>query len=177
MVERKISEQGGVPIMYAFEPVAEYKNAAFAIEQVVVSDKPGVVTMRKWKNSDQSSLYERRITLAKQGEPELVTVPAIRLDSYIEEHGISHIDLLKIDVEGHELSVLKSLGTYLRPDFVSHIQFEYGPTYVDAGAYLLDMYQLLKEYRICKMFPDHLEVSPYQSNFEDFTFTNYVALK
>lgn len=177
MVESEVVKQGGQPVVYAFEPVAEYKGNAFALEKVVISETSGTVTMRKWKNSDQSSLYERRTTLSKQGQPELVTVPAIRLDTYIEKHGITHIDLLKVDVEGHELSVLKILGNYLRPDFISYIQFEYGPTYVDAGTYLLDVYQLLKDYRICKMFPNHLEVSPYQSNFEDFTFTNYIALK
>ncbi len=148
MVENEVVKQGGAAVVYAFEPVAEYKGNAFALEKAVISETSGTVTMRKWKNTDQSSLYERRATIAKQGQPELVTVPAMRLDAYIEKHGITHIDLLKVDVEGHELFVLKSLGKYLRPDFISYIQFEYGPTYVDASAYLLDMYQLLKDYRI-----------------------------
>jgi hypothetical protein len=37
-----------------------------------------------------------------------------RLDTLICEYGIERVDLIKIDVEGHEPAVLEGLGDYLR---------------------------------------------------------------
>ena len=48
-----------------------------------------------------------------------LTVPARTLSSILDEHGISHIDMLILDVEGHEPSVLAGL------DFSRH-----APTYM-----------------------------------------------
>ena len=175
VVAEEINKQGGTLTLHAFEPVAEYHGSG-TFTKAAVSATPGTVSVYRRKDSDQSSLYERRLARRKQGEAEIVQIPTIRLDDYITEHKITHIDLLKIDVEGHELSVLQSLGTYLDPAFVSMIQFEYGVTYVDSSTYLLDMYELLHAYKICKVFRDHLEETPYQSNLEDFMFTNYVAI-
>lgn len=36
-----------------------------------------------------------------------ITVPAVNLDSYINDHHLSRIDLVKVDVEGAELMVLQ----------------------------------------------------------------------
>lgn len=40
------------------------------------------------------------------GELNIIQVPCVRLDKIFKEHGITHIDFLSIDVEGHELQVL-----------------------------------------------------------------------
>ena len=48
-------------------------------------------------------------------------VPALRLDDYVAEQGLTRIDLVKIDVEGHELQVLRGserLIERFRPTFV-----------------------------------------------------------
>jgi hypothetical protein len=37
-----------------------------------------------------------------------------RLDALIERHAIDRLDLVKVDVEGHEPQVLDGMGTYLR---------------------------------------------------------------
>lgn len=44
-------------------------------------------------------------------EVEQVTAPTQTLDSFCKEQGIHHVDLLKIDVEGFESSVLKGGAT------------------------------------------------------------------
>ena len=47
----------------------------------------------------------------KPGSPESgVPVRSLRLDSYLHRANISRVDLLKLDVEGSELSVLRGLG-------------------------------------------------------------------
>lgn len=40
------------------------------------------------------------------------SVPVRRLDAVLAEHRVAHVDLLKIDVEGDELAVLRGLGAY-----------------------------------------------------------------
>jgi FkbM family methyltransferase len=43
-----------------------------------------------------------------------VSVPAIRLDTFMDLMRISHVDYLKIDAQGADFSVVKSAGTRLR---------------------------------------------------------------
>lgn len=42
------------------------------------------------------------------------TIKTIRLDTFIEEHKLEKIDLMKIDVERHEFEVLQGMGSYLK---------------------------------------------------------------
>ena len=53
------------------------------------------------------------------------TIQTIRLDNFIESNSITSIDLMKIDVETHEVNVLEGMGKYLRlfqPDMLIEIQ-------------------------------------------------------
>jgi FkbM family methyltransferase len=50
------------------------------------------------------------------------------LDSYTKELGISRIDLLKIDVEGHELDVLVGATSLLRNKAIHKIVFQHSAT-------------------------------------------------
>jgi FkbM family methyltransferase len=43
----------------------------------------------------------------------VVSVSSIRLDTFIEENQIPHIDILHIDTQGNDLKVLLSLGKYI----------------------------------------------------------------
>jgi FkbM family methyltransferase len=44
------------------------------------------------------------------------SVKTITLDAYIREHGIGHVDLIKMDIEGAELPALKGAATLLSRD-------------------------------------------------------------
>jgi FkbM family methyltransferase len=64
------------------------------------------------------------------GRPYSVTVPMISLDSYIVQHNIVQVDLIKIDVEGAELRVfqgMRALLSSLRPPI---IYFEINPFFL-----------------------------------------------
>lgn len=52
-----------------------------------------------------SSLFPERFTWNKRPSTELVDL--MRLDDFIKEHNIDHIDILKIDAEGSEEKILK----------------------------------------------------------------------
>jgi len=136
-------------------------------QRVLYSETPG---------SSQASLLKRG-TLQIEDLKE-IEVPVLRLDEYMAAESIHHLDLLKLDVEGAELSALQGLGDRLEPSVVEVIQFEYGGTALDASTTLRDFYQLLLEkgYAIAKLLPHALELRPYQMWMEHYAYANYVAL-
>jgi len=53
-----------------------------------------------------------------------IRVPLVRFDTYCKTHDIQHVDLVKIDVEGAELSVLQGMGGLIEawyPDIIVEV--------------------------------------------------------
>lgn len=63
-----------------------------------------------------SDAYQKRFTFVKQAETP-ITVDGKRFDTFCAEAGLSDIDLLHMDIEGAELSVLRSMGA-IRPTLI-----------------------------------------------------------
>jgi len=107
------------------------------------------------------------------------TINIQTLDTYCDENNITFINLLKVDVEGHELAVFKGAQKMLSEHRIGCIQFEYGGCNLDARVYLLDIWNYLTafEYEIAKIYPNNLKyLSNYDQTFETFRYSNYVAL-
>jgi len=81
----------------------------------------------------------------------------VKASDYATDKQIRRIHLLKIDVEGHELEVLKGFDEKLRD--VDHVQFEYGGTYLDAGISLRQVIDYLSN-----------------KDFTDFCYLNHQGL-
>ena len=58
------------------------------------------------------------------GEVMVSPVSITALFSYYE---LNYCDLLKIDIEGYELSALRSAGEFLKPSIIKNVIAEYGP--------------------------------------------------
>lgn len=58
---------------------------------------------------------------------EEVTVPVMPLDAVLRQHGVDHVDLIKIDVEGAELLVFQGASEILAADDAPVILFECYP--------------------------------------------------
>ncbi len=130
------------------------------------------------EGSSLASLYERDLSNINKKLNKREKIKLIRLDKYITENNISKIDLLKIDVEGHEVNVLKGIGKFLMPDFIKVIQFEYGGANQDSRTYLKDLYTMLtnKGYIICKIMKNGIARREYESKMENFQYANYLAI-
>lgn len=88
--------------------------------------------------------------------------------------------LLKIDVEGHEVAVLRGARGLLESDARPiAIQFEYGETYIPSHATLKDVYDLLSPqgYAIGKLYPNHVRFKPYEYADDNFRMGNFVAVR
>jgi FkbM family methyltransferase len=101
------------------------------------------------------------------------------LDNYCDTHKIDKIDFLKMDVEGHELEVLKGGINMLKEGRVNLIQFEYGGCNIDSRSLLKDFFAFFKPlpYQLYKNFPNRLQHHPqYDQRLENFQHQNWIAI-
>lgn len=155
------------------------KNKQVNLNNFGLSKSEQVATI--YKNEDRSgltSLHKRNLDFYDMKMNIEEKIELKRADSYIVSKKIGHINLLKVDVEGHEMDTLEGFGGYLNADFVDFIQFEYGGANLDSHTNLLDFYNLLIPlgFKITKMMPKHLEIRDYNPRLDNFIYSNYVAI-
>lgn len=146
-----------------------------SLNNVGLSDHAGDLDLHYYPSSpDRSSLIDQPDGFFKEIQP----VRVITGDSYIQEHGIDLIAFLKMDVEGHEMSVLSGLRTTLDSEKVVAIQFEHGPAHTLTKHSLGDFIAFFAErgYEIFRIFPNSIE--PFHYDYcETYGPTNYLALR
>lgn len=101
-----------------------------------------------------------------------------KLSTYCSELKIDHIDFLKIDTEGNELSVLHGLEDLLNVNFVKCIQFEFNEMNVYSRVFFKDFYDLLSNrgYHIYRLSSNKLiKIEYYDTLHEVFKFQNYLV--
>lgn len=68
------------------------------------------------------------------------------LDSFCQEHGISHINFLKVDAEAADIYIIYGAKKYIEEKRINFIQLEHGNGVSDAaGANFSDLYKFLTE--------------------------------
>jgi FkbM family methyltransferase len=72
-----------------------------------------------------------------------ILVQPLSLAEVFDHFALSACGLLKIDVEGYETNVLKSVGSYLVPGFVKMVVCEYGNGLYQAGSSGLELLEFM----------------------------------
>lgn len=126
------------------------------------------------------SVHARRDVGVPEIRYQTVDVPAITLDAYAKQAGVSRIDLLKMDIEGHELHALGGAAGLLGAGAVRVLTFEFGSANVNSRTFFRDFWDLLTGcgYRIERIIPGGgtLPIRRYTEELEYFRgATNYVA--
>jgi len=130
------------------------------------------------EESGMNSVHSRRgVESAVAVRTERIRITTI--DGYCEKNAIHKIDLIKVDVEGHELAVFKGMSRMLTKGVVNAIQFEYGGCNLDANVKLLDIWEFLEAhgFRFYKLYPEGpRHIVKYQQSLETFKYSNWLAI-
>ena len=174
-------------IIYAFEP-SKVTSQKFIentktipnliLNNIGLSDKKCELDLfYDAETSGLSSVYQRDLNHVNISMAKSEKVNLERLDDFCNQNNIDRIDLLKIDVEGHELSVLNGCGKLLNEKKIRFIQFEFGGCNIDSRTYFKDFFNLLNPNYIIYRIIQHnmIEVKNYSELNEIFTTVNYFA--
>nr|WP_305908265.1 FkbM family methyltransferase [Methylomarinum sp. Ch1-1]MDP4521084.1 FkbM family methyltransferase [Methylomarinum sp. Ch1-1] len=118
------------------------KNIAaenFKAVNAAAGEREGLLSLYDYKERDGSShasLYKDVIENIHKGHAISHRVKVISLGDYIEANNIEKISLLKIDTEGHELSVLKGMKKQINGGLVAAIHFEFNEMNVSSRTFL-----------------------------------------
>lgn len=104
-------------------------------------------------------------------------IDLITLYEFCRQENIYAIDFLKIDTEGHELSVLQGAKEMTENGKISIIQFEFNEMNVISRVFLKDFFELLPSYKFYRINADKLvPLFPYSPRHEIFRFQNLLAI-
>jgi FkbM family methyltransferase len=173
--------------IHAFEiakPTYQKLDDLFSNEQQVVlncyglSDRCGPCQIHYCAQHDDITTMLDSIE-ERNDNSELIDAETLSGDSYCESRGITHIDFIKIDTEGADYLVLKGFDQMFSRQRVEVVQCEYSRANAYSGCLLRDYYHFFQSrgYRIGKLLPQGVQFQSYHSNLENFTYSNYVAVK
>lgn len=133
-IERYIGIEPGLAAFSGLKDRCGDRETHSAIN-VAVSPVDGEATLFE-SESDVGNSLSRPLPGHKSAWAKTVSEQVVetrRLDTICSEVGITHVDLLKVDAQGTDLDVLRSLGGRLRPADVTCIIVEmaYHPQYVN----------------------------------------------
>lgn len=128
MAAKRVGARG---VVHAFEPTPRIVKklqdnirlnhfSNVIVNQVAVSNTRGTAQFFIHDEDDRSSLAPISGTA--------ISVPLITLDDYVAQQGISHLDLMKLDVEGAEVQVLNGSKRLLSGPRAPTILLEINPT-------------------------------------------------
>jgi len=102
------------------------------------------------------------------------------LDNYCAMNNIKRIDLLKVDVEGHELDVLEGARKMFSSEAIQFVQFEFGGCNIDTKTFIQDFFYFFKpfNFKIYRITPSGTcqHLSSYRECYEQFITTNFLAV-
>ena len=133
------------------------------------------------ENSGLASLTKRDLSFRNISFEREESITLSTVDAYCAEHYITRINWLKMDVEGHEIDVLRGATDLFARKCVDMVTFEFGGCNIDTRSYLRDFYNFFKAqgmdiYRITPSGYFH-PLRRYRETEEQFTTVNYVAYR
>jgi len=110
---------------------------------------------------------------------QVLQVATTTVDRYCQDNSIDHIDLLKVDTEGHDLRVIEGALQNLKSGRIGVLQFEYNHRWIYSRTYLRDVFELARDtpYRVAKVCSGALEIYvEWHPELERFFETNFALV-
>ena len=129
-------------------------------------------------SSDLFWLEETEGAPAQASRPNSEPVQVTRLADFCGQARISHIDLLKIDTEGHDLKVIEGFQSMIDSAQIDVIQFEYNYMSIFSRTFLRDFFAALTPgMRIGRLLRDRIEYFDYAPPLDNFIQANFIAVR
>jgi len=157
------------------------KFANVTVNNVGLGKREGELTLfYDSPGSELASLYQRRGDQTSVDFNCSETVKILTLDDYCSARHIQRIDLLKLDVEGHEMDVMLGGARMFKERRVQMVSFEFGGCNVDSRTYFRDFFDYFNSHDMKNIFritpSGYLSpVKKYNESYEYFRTTNYLA--
>ena len=177
--------------IYCFEPgqeafdrlTANTNKLNISLHNQAVGSSNGTIALVKSSNDEDGAMmtvYKEALTnvFTFAGDPgESIICDMICLDDFCKNK-IHVIDYLKIDVEGHELEVLKGAAKMISEDKINVIQFEFNEFNIFSKTFFYDYYKILPQYKFYRIMPGNrlFPLGEYISAHEIFRYQNILAV-
>lgn len=173
--------------VYSFEPA---KNTFHELESNLINqtnvrlcnfglgeERTRLTLYSNAASSSMASVYHRRLDHFNMALNQTEDIEIRTVDDFCDENSINHIHLLKLDVEGHEIKVIRGASNMIISGKIDFIQFEFGGTDIDSRVFFQDFYYLLKDrYDLYRIVKDGLyKIKGYTEVYENFMATMYMA--
>lgn len=147
---------------------------------LALSDRAGAATLHAdVAGSGMGSLSHRDLAHRDLAFDVREAIETIRFEDYwTRQLGRRPLDLVKIDIEGHELAALRGFGEALAATQV--LQFEFGGCNIDTRTYWKDFWQLFSRagFELYRIAPHGVQkVERYLETDEHFSTTNFIAVR
>jgi FkbM family methyltransferase len=145
-----------------------------------VSDKVGSATLySNDPGSGLASLTQRNLDHFGIDFNVKESIDTVRFEDYwLKDLNRRHLDIVKIDIEGHELAALTGFGKAISSTSV--LQFEFGGCNIDTRTFFQDFWYFFKdhEFEVFRITPLGLDrITRYRELDEFFSTTNFIAAK
>jgi FkbM family methyltransferase len=108
------------------------------------------------------------------------TIRLETLANYCRQRNIPAIDLVKLDIEGHELAALRGMSDWLAAGRIGALQLEYGGCNIDARVFFKDIWDFFMRlpYSFYKIHPCALQkTETYSQALDNFQHQNWAVLR
>lgn len=146
---------------------------------LAVGDAPGELTLHVGSVDTYCSVYDDPSNTPVAADRGTVRVGVTTIDDYCRERQIDRIDFVKIDVEGHELAVLRGAAGMLSRRAIRCVQFERSWWAIPARVFLKDIMEFVNGhgYALFKIYRKGIRpIEKYSHHLDDFQYSNYLAV-
>ena len=173
--------------IHAFEPVERtceelretLAGTGVTVHGVALGAQRGSADMHVIEGHSQLASLHPLLSHPSRPESSVEVVEVTTLDEWAAANDIPRIALLKIDVEGAELEVLRGASRMIRDGAIDMVQFEFGTRNSVAGSMMRDFFEILPGYRMHRVVVDGLApMRKYNNTMElPISATNYLAVR
>lgn len=179
-----LDQPGYRPVLHLLEPSAHSADRARAalgshatVHQLAASDRAGAGILHiVHEGAGSNSVVAFTDARRPSGETEPIVFTTV--NEFCTRENLRHVRLLKVDAEGHDLSVLRGAEIMLGNQSIDLVQFEYNLRWIDSRSFLLDAFELLQDrgYLVGKVTARGIEAYPrWHPELEKFVEGNYLA--